>query len=121
MQSIHEALTQTLADSGGTFDARTLDPIAGGPWAVGGGLPGIAIPIVTPWPEPLVVAFGDAYNSLLEDGAQVIGTWIDEGTLYVDAIDLIVDTDAAIRLASERGERAIYHLTDKITLEVSRQ
>ena len=29
-------------------------------------------------------------------------------------------TDEAIRLASERGERAVYHLTDKITLEVSR-
>jgi len=114
--TISEALDATLADGGGTFDAATLEPIANGPWAVGGGIPGQVVDLDT----PLWLALFDAVLALRDAGAVTIGTWVDEGKLYVDAVDLIVDTDEAIALAAERGELAIYNLTTKVTLEVSR-
>jgi hypothetical protein len=112
-------LAQTLLDGGGTFDARTLDPITDGAWAVGGSLPGHTLETRESRALDLDVAFAYAVDTLRGDGASVIGTWVDEGVLYVDAIEVIADTDDAIRLARSRGEKAIYHLTDKVTLEVS--
>ena len=112
---IGQVLTETLRDGGGTYDARTLEPIVNGPWAVGGSLPGRQLPD-TSLPSTLRAA----WDALVDAGAVTIGTWLDERTLYVDAVDLIEDTDEAIALAASRGELAIYHLTTKTTLEVSR-
>ena len=116
--TIGQVLTETLANGGGTYDAATLEPIVNGPWAVGGRMTGQTIalrddPDLLPW-----VTFG-AIVGLRSRGAVTIGTWVDEDVLYVDAVDLIVDTNEAIRLAARRGELAIYHLTDRVTLEVS--
>jgi hypothetical protein len=119
MQTPDRALAQTLLDGGGTFDARTLDRITDGAWAVGGSLTGHTLETRESRELDLAVAFAYIVDTLREDGATIIGTWVDDGVLYVDAIDLITDTDEAIRLARSRGEKAIYHLTDKITLEVS--
>ena len=117
--TITEALDATLADGGGTFDAHTFAPLgATWAWAVGGGIPGHTIELVAE--RDLEGALAQAFAALVDAGADVIGTWLDEGVLYVDAVDLIEDTDEAIRLAAERGELAIYHLTTKTTLEVSR-
>lgn len=117
--TISETLDATLADGGGTFDADTLEPIVDGPWAVGGSMAGDVVPLNG---NALMVGayFAEAIRTLCLRGAVTIGTWVDEGMLYVDAVDLVDDTDEAIALAAERGELAIYHLTDKVTLEVSR-
>ena len=119
--TIQETLDATLTDGGGTFDAATLAPITDGAWAVGGSIPGATLrPTDYRSYADLFRDFAEHYIDILSSGARYVGTWLDDGTLYIDAIDIVEDTDAAIRLAAERGERAIYHLTDKITLEVSR-
>jgi hypothetical protein len=116
-RTLSEVLETTRRDGGGTWNAVTLHPVRSGGWAVGGSLPGWTVDLE--WsPDHITRVFGDACDSLMTDGARYIGTWIDEGMLYVDAIELIDDTDEALRVAAERGEKAIYHLTDKITLGV---
>ena len=119
--TIGGTLDATLTDGGGTFDTATLQPITAGAWAVGGSMPGTTLrPTDYRAYADLLRTFAEHYIDILSSGARYVGTWLDDGVLYIDAIDIIEDTDEAIRLASERGERAIYHLTDKITLEVSR-
>jgi hypothetical protein len=109
-------LTETMDKGGATFEARTLRPVTSGGWCVGGGMPGYTF--VADSADPMR-GLTSAIDGLIEDGARRIGTWLDDGVVYVDAIDIITNTDEAIRLARSRGEKAIYHLTDKITLEVS--
>jgi hypothetical protein len=117
MRTISDALDDTLRNGGGTFDALTLEPVTSGPWAVGGSLPGIVLDASGDGYHRRL-AFGNAYLDLLTSGARIIGTWIDDGRLYIDAIELIESTDDALRLAAERGELAVYHITDKRTLTV---
>ena len=119
--TIQETLDTTLTDGGGTFDTATLQPVTDGAWAVGGSMPGTTLRLTDYRAyADLLRTFAEHYIDILASGARYVGTWIDDDLLYIDAIDIIDDTDTAIRLAAERGERAIYHLTDKITLEVSR-
>jgi hypothetical protein len=37
-----------------------------------------------------------------------VGTWVDNGTVHIDLVDLWTDRDAALRAAETRLERAVY-------------
>lgn len=56
----------------------------------------------------LVYPVGDWLQETLPDNVDVVGSWIDDGTLYIDACDAIWGFQDALHLANERGELAIY-------------
>jgi hypothetical protein len=67
------------------------------------------VPVVR---KPLV-GFGsvDVYRQLVaarEAGADGVGTWVDAGNVYVDAIDTFRYVPTALEVARERGELAIW-------------
>jgi hypothetical protein len=47
-----------------------------------------------------------------------IGTWIDDETLYIDPVVLVLDLDAALALARENGQQAIYGFAERAVIEV---
>lgn len=107
--TLDDILTTTLRDGGGTW-SRDLLPIGRwNVWAVGGSLPGYPVPQERATEQSPAGLVG-AVARLQLDGAVFIGTWLDNGIIYVDAVSLIEDTDEAIKVASERGEPAIYNL-----------
>jgi hypothetical protein len=119
-RTIRQAYDLTLEQGGATLDTEDLDDYAGPfGWVVGGanGLPGHAIPLDDP--QLAFDLFVNAYLDLLNQEVRVIGTWVDEGRLYVDAVDIITSADDAIEAAIQRGEKAIYNLTTQRTVEVS--
>ena len=41
-------------------------------------------------------------------GADGVGTWAHDGTVYVDLVEIFTDRDAALSVARDRGELAIW-------------
>lgn len=116
--ALDDILTATLRDGGGTWSSDLLPIGRWNVWAVGGSLPGQTIPLQEA-AAPGPAGIDGAVARLQLDGASYIGTWLDEGTVYIDAIDLIEDTDEAIKVASERGELAIYNLATGQTIRLT--
>lgn len=53
------------------------------------------------------------YDSFLKNEGYFLGTWLNEGTWYLDVSELIIGEDKkdeALKLAKQRGEKAIYDL-----------
>ena len=109
-QRVYDA---TIADGGTTLDA-TLSPVHSGGWAVGGNGPVRILPIG----ERMPIRFGDALYAAIERGAPYIGTWTEEGSVYIDGVDIIPERADAIRLGTERGEIAIYNLDTQETVRL---
>jgi len=118
-RTIREAYELTLAQGGATLDTMDLGDYTGPyGWTVGGSQ-GVEAHII-PLEDPVLSfeLFVQAYLTMLSLEVRIVGTWVDDGRLYVDAIDIISDADAAIETAIARGERAIYNLTTHRTVEV---
>lgn len=108
----------TRENGGGTFTRTGYAVAPRNVWAVGGKEPGR----VLSEEQTTVTLYGPALRSTIApvtefiqqtpytDGGTFIGTWVDEGRLYLDVVDLIEDTASAIAIAAERGEKAIYNL-----------
>lgn len=123
VRTIQAALEHTLAEGGATLDPLTLGDYFADGWAVGGarGIETVEIDLADP---NIGLEFAHAYLAIISNTrgelpVDAVGTWVDEGQLHVDAVDIIEDTDLAISVAYERREKAIYHLTTKRTLEIS--
>jgi hypothetical protein len=115
----------TLTDGGATFLLAHVD-IYGGflthptiPTFVVGRARGI------PAREVPAQAFGanDVHAQLVaarEAGADGVGTWTHDGTVYVDIVDVFSDRDEALAAARLRGEIAIWdaYASEEITVTV---
>lgn len=50
-----------------------------------------------------------------------IGTWVDDGKVYVDAVTIVWGHADAVRLGTERGELAIFNLGTAETVDLREQ
>ncbi len=126
-RTIDMVFTETLAKGGLTLHAATLTDFAGplNVWAVGRSL-GIETQSVNiDFLDGLNTenaardAFANAIDRIREGSTRIIGTWVHEDNIYIDAVDLFAHTDEAIDAGYTRGEKAIYHLSTHRTLELS--
>ena len=118
-----EILSATLQNGGGTFGAGGY-PIHSGGYVVGGVAPGRVLQV--PVARVTSPTFAEQRQllrhvaGLIRDGVE-FGTWIDSdaGILWVEPIEFVTDRDAAIQLARERGELAIFHLDSEEEIRVA--
>lgn len=109
----------TLKHGGGTFDARTLEPVEAGtvtasvrPYVVGGAQ---AVPEQKfDLDNPTTARRVEEYVKTLAERHNVaeVGTWIDDEThtVVVDAVDRYMSRNVALKFARDRGEQAIFDL-----------
>ena len=119
MRRIDEAWDETLRVGGGTFELTTLEDVHAEAWAVG--LIGWRLKADEPAAMQL---FRLAYHDTMKRADRgmyrglrlAFGTWVDDGTAYVDLVALIKDRRAALELAREHDQLAIYHLGTEETV-----
>ena len=87
------------ADGTYTRDGSAFSPTVG--YAVGASLP-------TLMGERLTGGDVALWLANVPHAVAYFGAWRDGGILYVDAVDYVIDRDAAVKLGRERGELAIY-------------
>jgi hypothetical protein len=116
-QAKGSAMIADLANNGGgTYVQRTLEslrPIAG--FAVGVG--GLAVPVAECTAE--VIAFL-AKGVAGEYMADYVGTWLDDGIVYIDAVNLFGADDRAKAEACGRfyGQKAIFDFGAKESIDL---
>ena len=115
-------LTATVRDGGCTLDSRTFEAVAVHPadrgdlWTVGGDTRPAASFTYSPDDSLASSRMADALCRVLGSYDDVpyrpayIGTWIDDGTVYVDAVSLHPTREDALAVAYVRGETAVYNL-----------
>ena len=101
----HRAIVDaTLTDGGGTFDALTLQPFRP--------TDGYAVAIdgitrkaadLAPYRIPIL-----ARHVAGEFGATFVGTWIDEGTVYIDAVAYVRDRAEALAMGRAANQIAVW-------------
>lgn len=99
-------IARTLQAGGGTFQNGydVTDELETG-FVVGGVLPSSIQP-------------ADAHNTIanelieLSDKHSLIGTWLHDGEIHIDVVEIIEDRDEALTLGKERGEIAIWDIAN---------
>lgn len=98
----------TAQDGGATLSLETEDRAVQttGYW-VGGAVPTVTLPVSADCDafEAAVKEIGDAV-----EWSGYIGTWTDADIIYVDSAEWVADHTEAMKLASERGELAIWDI-----------
>lgn len=109
------AIAKTISDGGGTFYADTLTDAyltVGYVVGVGGAVIDLATGIT---PED----FGRTAQRVAQEfDTTYVGTWVDGGKLYIDAVVVIADAGRAFDLALAKGQEAIYDVANGIVLPV---
>lgn len=124
----------TLANGGSTVELATLKvPGKTNGYFVGGAVDykGVRIPEVTFTREEftqhkLGYLMGQMYvNRLTTEEYRLgikpkgfMGTWMNEGVIYVDAVDWFETLEEAVRVGTERGELAIYDVAADGSLDL---
>lgn len=105
---VARVLVTVSLDRGGVTLNADGDEFAGGGFAVGGAVPGIAVPA----DEPMDRLVGRVRLWLGRAAGAVshVGGWVNDGTLYVDGSDIFADRDTALGVCRRRGELAMYDL-----------
>lgn len=99
-------LDAALADGGGTFYADG-DPFTRNGFIVGGKAPSLVISADTaigPDTTEMVARWID------DNRSRMYGSWLDNDTIYIDAVDVYDDREQAIEVGKLRGEKAIYDM-----------
>ena len=114
-----DAAEDTIANSGGTFDAVTLAPIMATEGYVIGGLAPTRT-IAYPATRAAIAAELLTLRATLaaEGDAPYLGTWADDATstVYVDACVILPDLESAGILARTLGELAVYDLANGVSI-----
>lgn len=105
-------ITDTLANNGGTFrnGVNISDTLISG-YVVGGIVPSEIVPVEDSAELARVVSqFVGAY--------EYVGTWLHNGEIHIDAVEVYQDKHEAIAVGLQRGEIAIWNVADseEITL-----
>lgn len=108
----------TVEHGGGTFDrdGNPVEPSDG--YAVGIARGTAAILPSSASPDQV----GDtAYMVMQEYEARFVGTWImDDGRVAIDPVRILTQKHAALDLALDRGQLAIYGFAEHMAIEVQR-
>jgi hypothetical protein len=113
-------LQHTFHNQGGTFD-ETGTPVPVDGYAVGGFVDGLKLDVTDPtYDNDLKIASFLHRIPRNGDGekAAYVGTWIEDGILYVDATQIHNDQEEAYFVARERGEIAIYDGFNDVSYDV---
>lgn len=96
-----------ILNAGSTFTTAGI-PITEGGISVGGKAPAIVLPLDEFTPEFLggVMQSWSGHPYYVEE----MGGWIDNGLVYLDAVDIIGDREVAEDMGRIRGELAIFDL-----------
>lgn len=113
---VAHAYTLTCQNGGATLSLQG-DNLVGRPgYAVG--LPGGEVML---YPMSLA-SFAVQVKSVLwraqGAGLDAIGTWVDNGRLYIDPVKIVMDERTAIALGRQHGQQAIYDLQAERSIEV---
>lgn len=110
-----KALVEATLDAGGvTFYANTLQIVShDSGFYVGGATATVVIPESEFDSETLSQAISDVSGR-----TRYIGTWVHDGSVYVDAVTYLRDAKQAIELGRERGELAVYDIAGGSELAV---
>jgi hypothetical protein len=76
---------------------------------------------VLPWVTQYVDQAATWIESFGDFAPVYVGAWIDDNTntLYLDLVEIVTDREAAIKLATRRGELAIFDNTNGVDIPVS--
>lgn len=125
----YEALYRlTLSEGGATvrlkdYPEQILMPVKG--YAVAVGTEGITL--LEPKPEFVMDPdFTEAFDNVIEKaltyfpsiGAEYLGTWVNDGKIYIDPVFVFASKDVAIGFALRGGELAIYDLAKQREISV---
>lgn len=80
-------------------------------YAVGGQEPGISYSANWPYLTKRIAV--SQWLQALPTNVTHIGTWTENGTVYIDAVTIVEDQVLAIALGENRGEIAIYDFTNQ--------
>lgn len=119
----------TATNGGGTFIYLTPIPNDDGGWceyhgdgyAVGGYQDTVKVDLNTGNGEPVlrIAEFIQRIPSTLNgDKHYLLGTWIEDGVLYIDAVKIWAEEGDAMNEARKNGEKAIYHFNSERTIYV---
>lgn len=99
---------ETIASGGGTLHASTLDPIRpSSGWAVA------IVPndgsIQCDADNAAAFMVGIARLHADYPATPYIGTWVNDGTIYIDPVVILPDRESVIALARALGQLAVYN------------
>lgn len=103
------ALDRTTVMGGGTFEGRTMlpfEPRDGYAVAVGG------VTIKADEVTPDVLAWS-ARAVVGEWDTAFVGTWVEKGVMYIDAVQYVSDRERAMALGREHQQLAIYDFAEQ--------
>jgi hypothetical protein len=104
---VNETLAKPVGRQGGTFDPKTLNEYSGSGYGVGGVEPGTEMYVEQFTPQS-VQSFMREHEATLSQPGMHVGTWVEDGKVYLDISQVVPDMDDALKLAAQRGEKAIY-------------
>lgn len=98
-------LDSAVENGGGTFnsDGETFSGVG---YVVGGKAPTLTLSATVIGPASVQMV--DAW--LFNNKSRFYGSWLDNGTIYIDAVDIIDSLVQAEELGRSRGELAIYDM-----------
>lgn len=113
-----EAGIDATFNQGGYSFAQDWQPAPSSGYFVG--LEGIQVP-ADDFKPSTVLRFACDHAALLyaHGDTAVVGTWLDNGIVYIDVTVRVDEVDAAMALAREHQQLAVYHADSGQTLPVS--
>ncbi len=107
IESVNAAEALIAVNGGGTFRRSGVEvhPTLG--YAVGGATNGLIFTVGAVSHEKQVSIIA-RWLDALETSIQYVGSWINDGKLYIDAVTIVESYIDAFLLGVERGELAIY-------------
>lgn len=120
MKTLDAARIALATAKNGGFTAlfgRELGRTPSAGFIVADGRKGLKIPAQKD-PSLQILAIQKLAKTAQKQGFDGVGTWIDQGIVYVDPINYVDDFDTAERISRERQELAFWSLSEQKAIEV---
>lgn len=108
---LYSVVEDTLKDGGLTVKPFTGEKPASGYMVALEGYE-LKVPLTEFFTGVVADYIGQHAQKLMSNPALCLGTWVNEGTVYLDLSENIASRDKALELGKERGQLAIFNLAD---------